>query len=85
MSLDGPLTVTLSSGEVYQVPITGTPDRLSGFIGPSIEAFDIARSFDYLLGHTLDHECGLLEVVRRELENRIAKLSNEQLLQEGAA
>eukprot|EP00971_Amphidinium_carterae_P342905 6482367-Amphidinium_carterae.1 len=85
MSLDGPLTVTLQSGERYQVPITGTPDRLSGFIGPSIEAFDIAKSFDFLLGHMLEHECELLEVVRRGLENRIASLSNEQLMQEGAA
>eukprot|EP00971_Amphidinium_carterae_P135885 2692383-Amphidinium_carterae.1 len=42
LSLGGPLTVTLPSGEVYQVPITGTPDRLSGYIGPSIEAYDIA-------------------------------------------
>eukprot|EP00971_Amphidinium_carterae_P014582 287904-Amphidinium_carterae.1 len=85
LSLDGPLTVTLPNGERYQVPITGTPDKLSGFIGPSIEAFDIARSIDYLLGHMLNHEQGLIEVVRRELEDRIANLTNEQLMKEGAA
>eukprot|EP00971_Amphidinium_carterae_P219454 4356829-Amphidinium_carterae.1 len=72
LSLDGPLAITLSK-------------KLSGYIGPSIEAYDIAKSFDYLLGHTLDHEYELLDVVRRELENRIAKMTNEQLMFEGAA
>eukprot|EP00971_Amphidinium_carterae_P116787 2313033-Amphidinium_carterae.1 len=85
LSLNGPLTVTLPSGEIYQVPITGTPDRMSGIIGPTIEAFDIARSFDYLLGHMLEHEYGLIRVVRRELEDKIAKMTNEELLREGAA
>eukprot|EP00971_Amphidinium_carterae_P329380 6461784-Amphidinium_carterae.1 len=85
LSLDGPLRVTLPNGEVYQVPITGTPDKLSGYIGPSIEAFDIARSFDFLLGHMLEHEHGLIKVVRKELEEKIANMTNEQLLREGAA
>eukprot|EP00971_Amphidinium_carterae_P184582 3664665-Amphidinium_carterae.1 len=75
MSLDGPLTV----------PINGTPEKLSGYIGSSIEAYDIAKSFDYLLGYTLDHEYELLDIVRQKLENRLANLMNEQLLYEGAA
>eukprot|EP00971_Amphidinium_carterae_P050058 986509-Amphidinium_carterae.1 len=85
LALDGPLTVTLPDGEIYQVPITGTSDRLSGFIGPSLDAFDIARSFDFLLGHMLDHEHGLIRIVRQELEDKIARMTNEQLLREGAA
>eukprot|EP00971_Amphidinium_carterae_P225104 4465317-Amphidinium_carterae.2 len=85
LSLDGPLIVTLESGEVYQVPAIGTPERLSGYVGPTMEAFDLARSFDYLLGHMLDHECELLDVVKKRLEKTIANLSNAQLLNEGAA
>eukprot|EP00971_Amphidinium_carterae_P352618 6492677-Amphidinium_carterae.1 len=85
LSLDGPLRVTLPGGAVYQVPITGTPDKLSGFIGPSIEAFDIARSMDYLLGHMMAHEDRLIQVVKSKLKDKVMTMTNEQLLREGAA
>eukprot|EP00971_Amphidinium_carterae_P124931 2474965-Amphidinium_carterae.1 len=85
LSLEGPLQATLESGEVYSLPITGTPERLSGYIGPSLEAYDLVCAFDYLLGFMLDHESDLLERVKQNLENRLAMLTNQQLVDEGTA
>eukprot|EP00971_Amphidinium_carterae_P326571 6457441-Amphidinium_carterae.1 len=85
LSLDGPLTVTLEDGHVYTLPIVGTPEKLSGYVGPSLEAYDMVKAFDYLLGFMLDHEYELLDIVRQRLESRIANMTNEQLMYEGAA
>eukprot|EP00971_Amphidinium_carterae_P110209 2183164-Amphidinium_carterae.3 len=85
LSLEGPLTVRLDDGEVDTLPIIGTSEKLSGYVGPSLEAYDMVKAFDYLLGFMLDHEYDLLDIVRQRLESRIARLTNEELMHEGAA
>eukprot|EP00971_Amphidinium_carterae_P109154 2161479-Amphidinium_carterae.3 len=84
-SLDGPLIVTLDDGEVYSFPRVGGADRRNGCIGPSMETFDLARSIDYLLGYMIDYERELQERVKQEIEHKLDRFTNDELLFEGAA
>eukprot|EP00971_Amphidinium_carterae_P102819 2035222-Amphidinium_carterae.2 len=69
LSLDGPLTVTLHDGEVYTLPIIGTPEKMSGYIGPSLEAYDVARAFDY----TCLASCSTTRMSSLKLSNKILR------------
>eukprot|EP00971_Amphidinium_carterae_P301961 5999140-Amphidinium_carterae.3 len=83
-SMDGPVVVTMEDGEVYNLPIMGGSDRLSGMMSPSMEAFDLKRAFDFVLGHMIDHELTLLEEVKQRLENAMDQMDTKKVLTEGA-
>eukprot|EP00971_Amphidinium_carterae_P262942 5216385-Amphidinium_carterae.1 len=73
----------MEDGEVYQLPAMGGADRLSGILTPTMDAFDLKKAFDFVLGHMIDHEQTLLEDVKHKLENAIDNMETKALLKEG--
>eukprot|EP00971_Amphidinium_carterae_P119338 2363761-Amphidinium_carterae.1 len=78
----------MEDGEVYQLPVMGGAERLSGILTPTMDAFDLKKTFDCVLGHMIEHEQALLEEVKYKayykLENAVDSMETKQLLQEGA-